>query len=814
LSGETKTLVRVFLGSPGDLDDERAAIRQAVEELNATTSYPLGYRIEVMGWEDGNAGYGRAQERINKDLETCEVFIGLMWKKWGTPPSIEGPYSSGFEEEYELCMKRRSESHAPEVAILFKKISQDFLADVGPELKKVIDFKQKIIEEKKIQFKEFVDSRDLPGYVRRILAEYLFKQKSKRDEIEDAFEIKSPKAEDTSSVSEVSFEDEYNGIVRFFQKLFETSAKSEDNVDHVDVARIRLVASILKRKENDASFIGTHDANILYIEKEKINFELAERRALLRSGLRALENQTVPIWSWYKDFRGDDQLWWTTLISDDKSTKVGAIKAIRMIGQSNPIKVDLFFDYWFSDKADTDLKLEALKYLSEFGSKDHLSLIMKEIKANNSSTNTSAIAAYLAILQKFSSIDAAKFAISQSFEIVSKKILHPILGGFHLLDTDIIIDGLSHKNADIKVACLEICIKRGCLSSEKIEEFLEDTDSNVRFSALSALDIDGTYVNLDQAKSIICKPKAKSGLLFSFSTYSTNTDNLLLEKFSYEHYSRMKTKALVEKSTSILQEVDYVTIELALRGHGKFLQKLRADFDDGFLKYQNDLTNRISQKFPNEIKLFNDSRELEPVTAKRTYKIAALALARLADKNDIGRIRAFIDRSDDDPDPAFVSYFEKFGEWEDLVRVFKIWTLSKSSGVALGFSEKQQTVRMAIVKCAVKISKGFEGDLLDQDIPDDLVEPIILLYTKPALKRVGLQRLEALLDHEDAHVRRGASLAICQLASKSEIALLVERYTEPTRTRYYNVTHWLDAALSLNRSELSNFLKFAKSGMQ
>ena len=85
MSGETKTLVRVFLGSPGDLDDERAAIRQAVEELNATTSYPLGYRIEVMGWEDGNAGYGRAQERINKDLETCEVFIGLMWKKWGTP---------------------------------------------------------------------------------------------------------------------------------------------------------------------------------------------------------------------------------------------------------------------------------------------------------------------------------------------------------------------------------------------------------------------------------------------------------------------------------------------------------------------------------------------------------------------------------------------------------------------------------------------------------------------------------------------------------------------------------------------------------
>ena len=43
----TRNIVRVFLASPGDLEEERRAIRDAVIEFNATWADPLGYQIEL-----------------------------------------------------------------------------------------------------------------------------------------------------------------------------------------------------------------------------------------------------------------------------------------------------------------------------------------------------------------------------------------------------------------------------------------------------------------------------------------------------------------------------------------------------------------------------------------------------------------------------------------------------------------------------------------------------------------------------------------------------------------------------------------------
>jgi hypothetical protein len=55
----TRKIIRAFLASPGDLQEERKAIREAVDEFNESWANELGYQVELVGWEETVAGFGR-----------------------------------------------------------------------------------------------------------------------------------------------------------------------------------------------------------------------------------------------------------------------------------------------------------------------------------------------------------------------------------------------------------------------------------------------------------------------------------------------------------------------------------------------------------------------------------------------------------------------------------------------------------------------------------------------------------------------------------------------------------------------------------
>ena len=142
---EIRKIIRAFLASPGDLQDERKAIRDVIKEFNETWADELGYQVELIGWEETISGYGRPQHLINQDVDRCDLFLGMMWKRWGTPPDEEGIFTSGFHEEFERSIKRRKESGKPEICLFFKEIDEEFMVDRVPDLVKVIEFRDKII---------------------------------------------------------------------------------------------------------------------------------------------------------------------------------------------------------------------------------------------------------------------------------------------------------------------------------------------------------------------------------------------------------------------------------------------------------------------------------------------------------------------------------------------------------------------------------------------------------------------------------------------------------------------------------------------
>src|SRR5438046_1724536 len=94
----------IFLASPGDLADERVAVRLTVDELNhSQLSESTGVELWVIGWEDVPSGIGReAQEVINSYInDDYDIFLGLMGSRLGSPTRAA---SSGTIEEYERAL--------------------------------------------------------------------------------------------------------------------------------------------------------------------------------------------------------------------------------------------------------------------------------------------------------------------------------------------------------------------------------------------------------------------------------------------------------------------------------------------------------------------------------------------------------------------------------------------------------------------------------------------------------------------------------------------------------------------------------------
>jgi len=133
---DTKKHIRVFLASPGDLQDERRVAKEIADQVNKIFSDFEGYHVDLIGWEDTLPQYGRAQAVINQDVETSDLFVGMLWERWGTPPSKDGKFTSGFQEEYELAIGNRRAKGRPEMCIFLKDIDPKLLRDQGPDTKK------------------------------------------------------------------------------------------------------------------------------------------------------------------------------------------------------------------------------------------------------------------------------------------------------------------------------------------------------------------------------------------------------------------------------------------------------------------------------------------------------------------------------------------------------------------------------------------------------------------------------------------------------------------------------------------------------
>jgi tetratricopeptide (TPR) repeat protein len=161
----------VFLASPGDVDEERRAVRTFFEVYNRNFAGPRELEFKVVDWETySSAGVGRPQKLITKQTlqrysKSLALVIGIMAQRFG---SKSGTHESGTEEEFECAVKSHDESGFPEVKWFFRDMEKlcfdpnDLKAGIE-QWEKVKAFRERVETSKTVYSRSY---KDLPGFQR------------------------------------------------------------------------------------------------------------------------------------------------------------------------------------------------------------------------------------------------------------------------------------------------------------------------------------------------------------------------------------------------------------------------------------------------------------------------------------------------------------------------------------------------------------------------------------------------------------------------------------------------------------------------
>ncbi|MEM8559563.1 MAG: SUMF1/EgtB/PvdO family nonheme iron enzyme [Bacteroidota bacterium] len=157
---------RIFLASPGDVPAERKAVEAVVGELNRTLGEDRNASFRLVKWEtDVFPSLGDVQEIVNQQVEPYDVFVGLLWKRFGTPTKV---VDSGTQEEFMRALGRWEKDN--KLPVLFYFCERPFWPTSKEErqqLNKVADFRD--------EYPGLYFTYQEPGDFERLVREHLTK---------------------------------------------------------------------------------------------------------------------------------------------------------------------------------------------------------------------------------------------------------------------------------------------------------------------------------------------------------------------------------------------------------------------------------------------------------------------------------------------------------------------------------------------------------------------------------------------------------------------------------------------------------------
>lgn len=805
----TRRFIKVFLASPGDLAEERKAAKAIVDDFNSQLADALGYQVELVGWEDTLLGVGRPQAIINRDLDGCDLFVGMLWKRWGTPPGTD-PYTSGFEEEFNRSMTRNATEGRPEINLLLKDLDAASLADPGDHLKKVIAFKDQLFAEKKLLAGMFADVRDFEGKFRKCIQGYVIAL-ANQDKPSEPEKDQAPLAEtQTTPATEPGPTTPLSVAgARFLRNFLTTAEKATDEhpLAADDVARVRLLSIIAAVHGNDQQSLGSHDANLLFKARTKFEFGRCELNGLLDDGLAHFKHENVPLWHWVAAVDGfKNNILPILSVVGTTDQRVGALKAMRLIAE--PIVEGEHFGRkqiirrWFAKAADTAVRVAALEYLSECAQPSDLPYINEEFARNETQTTNAAANAIIRITLR----DDRRAALEALYTLQPSTVKQDLLDALFSLDAEfddeILLRGLSHRNVLVRTTVVKLLQQRRALVPSVAEPLLNDSDADVRYEALQALVASGRSYSVEQAKAVLVRKTPAPTGLASFAMRQADTEGeAVLERYTEQIFDNMTVAQLEEEARWVIfdQNAYFTLIRRDFRLRGDDLRKAVANqFVDRF----ESLLEGMAKRCGTQTDLVEKTRSLgKHLRSKFTREGLDIIGGRL-DAADLPLVRLMLASGSVDYSAADLRYLAKFGQWCDIPLVIasldrREYGRKYASMLSIASSTKDDDAARTLYA----LGKHRLNDLLATTMPGYLLARIIPLIPDKAFQGLSDALIGPLMRSEIEDVRKLASLKYVRTFPRRRVKQFLEEYMA-TDQFYYNVIHWFDFGISVPRDRM------------
>lgn len=805
----TRRFVKVFLASPGDLAEERKVAKVIVDDFNSQLADALGYQVELVGWEDTLPGVGRPQAIINRDLDGCDLFVGMLWKRWGTPPGTE-PYTSGFEEEFKRSMTRNATEGRPEISLLLKDLDAASLADPGDHLKKVVAFKDQVFAEKKLLAGTFSDVRDFEGKFRKCIQGYVIALAS-RDKASESEKDQAPLAEMQTTPATVPGPTTPLSVegAMFLRSFLATAEKATDEhpLAADDVARVRLLSIIAAVHGNDQQSLGSHDANLLFRARTKFEFGRRELDGLLDDGLANFKNENVPLWHWVaavNGFKNNILPFCSAVGTTDR--RVGALKAMRLIAE--PIMEGEQFGrkeivpLWFAKAAEIAVRVAALEYLSECGQPSDLPHINDEFARNETQTTSAAANAIIRITLSDDRRAALEALYTLQPNTVKQDLLDALFSRDGEFDDEVLLRGLNHRNVLVRTTVVKLLQERGALVTSVAEPMLSDSDADVRYLVLRALVASGRSYSVEQAKAVLVRNNpAPTGLGLLAMSQTDTEGEAVLEDYTKQFFDSLTVAQLEEMSQSDIfdQNAYFALIRRDFRLRGDDLRRAVANqFVDRFESLLGGMAKRYGTQTDLVEKIRSLGKHLRSVFTREGLDMIGGRL----DATDLTLVRTMLASGSVNYSVADLQYLAKFGQWCDIPLVIASldrpeYGRKPTSILSIANNTKYEDAARTLYA----IGKHRLNDLLATTMPGHLLARIIPLIPDKSFQGLADAGIVTLMRSETEDVRKFASLKYVRAFSRRQVKQFLEKYMAGDQF-YYNVIHWFDFGMSVPRERL------------
>jgi hypothetical protein len=140
----TNNRLRVFIASPGDVSEEREIVSLVVAELRRVFENLLPFQLDAIRWETHawpDVG-DDAQDVINREIGEFDIFVGIMWRRFGTPTKRA---RSGTDEEFQRAYKYFKKYKRPRIMFYFRS-APFYTTDLKEwsQFRKVVQFRKEL----------------------------------------------------------------------------------------------------------------------------------------------------------------------------------------------------------------------------------------------------------------------------------------------------------------------------------------------------------------------------------------------------------------------------------------------------------------------------------------------------------------------------------------------------------------------------------------------------------------------------------------------------------------------------------------------